>query len=83
MPTIKPKADREKFEPAKFFKSPVKVTETGIFLELPVELKDRLDCSSGELFWTMTSGILQVSAKEPQVTIPVLNLVEDFNTPRA
>jgi hypothetical protein len=85
MPTIKDKVEKaeRKYEPQAFAKAPAKRLENGtIVLELPANLGNELEIDGGEVFITMTSGVLQVSAKEPQVTIPLLNLAEDFGTPR-
>lgn len=80
MPT---KAKNEsKYEPQGFAKAPVKRGDKGeIFIELPASLENELEVGS-EVFFTMTSGVLQISAKEPQLAIPVINVTEDFTTPR-
>lgn len=86
MPTetkkTKTKKSEIKFEPIGFSRASVMRDNKGrVVIQLPEDIGNELSLE-GEVFCTLTSGVLQISSSEPQIAIPVMNLSEDFTTPR-
>ncbi len=68
----------------KFTKGKLKTTKSGVFIPLPMEIVAELypkfeHTKNKDVFFAMNGGVLHVSAKVPDISIPSMNLeVKNF-----
>ena len=74
-----PKRTKKEFSQPRFFTSPVVIDGNKAVVSFPKAAFDHIKAGEAKtVHWTITNGIIQVSGKEPQIVIPLLASVEEF-----
>lgn len=66
-----------------FYEGIAKVDDGAVIVKFPASVAKYLDIQNGgKVFWVPVNGVVQVSGKQPNVTIPVMNVGLDAFIPQ-
>jgi hypothetical protein len=71
------KKKTKQFSQPKFFTSPIAVDGKNVHITFPKGILSKLKIKD-IAHWTLTGEVIQISGKEPQVVIPLLASMEEF-----
>lgn len=66
-----------------FYEGVAKIDDGTVVVKFPASVAKYLDIQNGgKVFWVPVNGVVQVSGKQPNVTIPVMNVGLDAFIPQ-
>lgn len=67
------KKTRKTIKTGSFYSLPVRIGKRGITMTLPLEVANYFNLETPEIYWTPINGIIQLSASQPQLIIPIMS----------
>ena len=58
----------------KFYAAPAMVGKKYLTIQLPLRVAEYFGLNRPEIFWAPVNGVIQLSATEPHITIPMMSV---------
>ena len=66
----------------KFYAAPATVGQKYLTIQLPLKVAEYFGLNKPEIFWAPINGVIQLSASEPHITIPMMSVQADKFLPQ-